>query len=253
IRKLSAPGEPRERAVTQTEEMEEEPARSGSQRIGVVFSDRGEGYPYLKTDLIAGEANEAQDGFASVAQVLELTRYIDYYRYPAADRELIAPVRKLHATELNKFLNRNSMYAGLWENIFHDDGRELPEETREMMLEYLHSRLLRLFPSLSSRSLNFWRPRGKPLRTAHLQPLSLHTEGLVPCLEVRREGKEVVLRCHVRFDGERVPVNDNASGTPLLFLHGQRLALYRSPKDAILVEGFLPDGLKRIPLSDWPD
>ena len=55
--------------------------------------------------------------------------------------QLVPSLRKTQETEVNKYLNRNSPFSGIWENIIHHEGEELPEETKALMIEYLHPKL----------------------------------------------------------------------------------------------------------------
>jgi len=57
--------------------------------------------------------------------------------------------KKIADSEVNKYLNRNSPFSGIWENIIHHEGDELPEETKSLINEYLHPKLKRY--SMSSR------------------------------------------------------------------------------------------------------
>ena len=54
-------------------------------------------------------------------------------------------LRKLQETEINKYISRNSPFSGIWENIIHQEEDELPEETRELVGEYLFPKLKKLF------------------------------------------------------------------------------------------------------------
>ena len=51
----------------------------------------------------------------------------------------------MNETEITKYLNRNSPFSGIWENIIHNDGEDLPEETKSLITEYLHPKLKKLF------------------------------------------------------------------------------------------------------------
>jgi non-specific serine/threonine protein kinase len=51
---------------------------------------------------------------------------------------LLQQVRKIQASEVNKYLNRNSPFSGIWENIIQTDGDELPEETKVLITEYFN-------------------------------------------------------------------------------------------------------------------
>jgi hypothetical protein len=52
-----------------------------TQRVGVVFNANETLYPFFRMDLVSGEVNEEQNGFVSLVNKLDLTKYIDFYQY----------------------------------------------------------------------------------------------------------------------------------------------------------------------------
>ena len=54
-------------------------------------------------------------------------------------------MRKLQDAEINKYVSRNSPFAGFWENIVHHEDDDLPEETKTLIAEYLLPRLKKIF------------------------------------------------------------------------------------------------------------
>ena len=57
---------------------------------------------------------------------------------------MIPSIRRMQEAEVTRYLNRNSPFSGIWENIIHHETDELPEETRNLMIEYLHPKLQKL-------------------------------------------------------------------------------------------------------------
>ena len=45
---------------------------------------------------------------------------------------MVQQLRKLQPAEVNRYLNRNSPFSGIWENIIQQHNDELPEETRNL-------------------------------------------------------------------------------------------------------------------------
>ncbi len=72
------------------------------------------------------------------------------------DKQLFAPIRKMQESEITKYLNRNSPFSGIWENIIHHEKDELPEETKALMSEYLHPKLKKLFTEIASNPFIFY-------------------------------------------------------------------------------------------------
>jgi non-specific serine/threonine protein kinase len=239
-----------EQDVPPTVEADTEESKS-VRRTGVVFTNRKKEFPYLEIELVQGEVNEQQDAFVSFIRKLELTRYLDYYSFSYADRELISHVRKLQPQELHKYLSRNSPFEALWENIYLEDGENLPEDTRKLILEYMYSRLKRLAPLLAKRNLNFWLPGSQNLRSNHLEAIQLKEIRIKPELQVRLNDTEAQISCFIPIEGEKIPVGQNRSGSPLIFIHNKDLYFYGHKEDPGVVDRYSPSPLK-IPLADWP-
>ena len=83
-------------------------------------------------------------------------------------------LRKLQETEISKYISRNSPFSGIWENIIHHEEDDLPEETKELMVEYLHPKLKKLFTEIAGKPVCILSCNGKKLsRQITLQPLEL--------------------------------------------------------------------------------
>ncbi len=202
-------------------------------------------------DLVSGEVNDEQNGFVSLVNKLDLTKYIDFYQYKETDRELISPVRKIQSAEVSKYLSKNSPFAGIWENITHDNSEELPTETKELMLEYLHPKLDKLFPVLAEHGLLFLLPNRQLFKTRNLQPVQLGAARLQPVFKTKTGEKEVEICCYVNIEGELVNVTENEWESSLVFLHKGMLHLFANAQDALHVELFRQTGHLRIPVAEW--
>ena len=222
-------------------------------RLGVVLQVAIPEFPFLQLDLISGEVNDAQDHFVGSVQQLELSRYMDYYSYAREDRELIGPIRKLQATERNKYLNRNSIYAGLWEHLYIDqkDETAIPQETQKLILEYMHSRLKRIWPLLQEHKLVYFLPADAAFRTLNLQPARFSEQKVKPEFEILKDQKDFQLWCYITVDGQRIPVNENGSRSPLVFLHDGTFALLKSVRDAQVIAPYLNHNPAIIPAAEW--
>jgi len=223
-----------------------------TQRVGVVFNGNEPLYPFFRIDLVSGEVNEEQTGFVSLVNKLDLTKYVDFYQYKEIDRDLITPIRKVQGMEVSKFLSKNSPFAGIWENITHDENESaLPTETKELMLEYLHPKLAKLFPQIAAHGLLFFLPNRQPFKTKSLLPVSLSGERLQPIFKTHSSPDFVEVTCHVSIEGEMVNVSDNEWDSAVLFLKGQVLYLFENPQDALHVELFRETGRVKIPADQF--
>jgi len=221
-------------------------------RLGAVFNANEPLYPYFRLDLVSGEVNEEQTEFISLVNKLDLTKYVDFYQYKERDREMIAPVRKVQGTEVSKFLSKNSPFAGIWENITHENEEELPTETKELMLEYLHPKLVKLFPVLAEHGLLFLLPNRQPFKTKNILPILVGADKLSLVFKTNTTDNYVELTCFVSIEGELVNVSANEWDSPLLFLHNNVMHVFENPQDALHVELFRQNGLVRIPSAEWP-
>ncbi len=105
--------------------------------LGVVFNFNKKGYPRFVLDVIQGEPNEANTGFAGKVEKLDLSKYVSTDAYSDRDKQLVTAIRKLQDNEINKYISRNSQFSGIWENIIHQEEDDLAEETKELLVEYL--------------------------------------------------------------------------------------------------------------------
>jgi superfamily II DNA or RNA helicase len=223
-----------------------------TQRLGVVFNGNETLYPYFRIDLVSGEMNEEQNGFVSLVNKVDLTKYVDFYQFKEADRDLITPIRKVQGIEVSKFLSKNSPFAGIWENITQTDNEsELPTETKELMLEYLHPKLVKLFPQIATHGLLFLLPNRQPFKTKSLQPVQLAGERLQPSFKTKAMADYIEVTCYVTVQGETMNVADNEWNSSLIFLKNNTLYLFENPQDALHVELFRENGQVRIPAAEW--
>jgi non-specific serine/threonine protein kinase len=227
------------------------PGITVTQRLGVVFNGNEPLFPYFRMDLVSGEVNEEQTAFVSLVNKLDLSKYIDFYQYKENDRDLISPVRKLQSGEVSKYLAKNSPFAGIWENITHENAEELPTETKELMLEYLHPKLDKLFPLLAEHGLLFLLPNRQPFKTRNILPVQLGGGRLQPIFKTRSVQEEIEITCYVSIEGELVNVTENEWDSTLVFLHQGMLHLFENPQDALHVELFRNNGRLRIPVAEW--
>ncbi|MHB1920661.1 MAG: DEAD/DEAH box helicase [Chitinophagaceae bacterium] len=246
IKKVESP-------VLVQEEMKTMPASVQKKRLGVVFNANEKIFPFYRAELVSGEANEACNDFINPVSKLDLSKYIDYFAFAEKDRELIPAIRKIHETELNKYLNKNSPFAGIWENIHHDDGLDFPSETKELILEYLHPKLIKLLPHLAETELIFLLPPHQSFVTRNLRPLKIADQTLPPYFKVQVQDETILITCWVDLDDKSLNVAENEWKSPLLFLHAEKLWLFAGVEDAMHIETFMQEGSLRIAADQWPD
>ena len=115
----------------------EEELKVSIQRLGAVFNFTKKNYPRFTVDVVTGEPNENNNAFAGKVEKIDISRYVNTDSLPEEDKNLLTALRKLQESEINKYINRNSPFSGIWENIIHQEEEDLPDETKELMAEYL--------------------------------------------------------------------------------------------------------------------
>ena len=141
---------------------EEEKPAGNAQRLGVVFNFNHDPFPGFSLDAVTGESNEEQSSYTGKVEKMDLTKFVNTDLFNEFDRQLVPSLRKMQVSEINKFLNRNSPFSGIWENIIHHEEDDLPEETKKLMVEYLHPKLKKLFAEVNANPFVFLsqRPQG---------------------------------------------------------------------------------------------
>ncbi len=130
-------------------EEEEEIAKPAPMQLGIVFIENKEQYPFLQVEGVQGEANEERNAFAGKVEKLDLNKYINTEVFSEDDKMLVQQLRKLQPAEITRYLNRNSPFSGIWENIIQQHNDELPEETRHLIVEFLQPRYKKIFADAS--------------------------------------------------------------------------------------------------------
>ena len=116
---------------------------------------------------------------------LDLTKFVNTELFSEDDKQLLQQVRKLQSTEINKYLDRNSPFSGIWENIIHTDGDDLPEETKALIAEYLQPKLKKIFEEQAGNNFIFYLPKAKQFTTANLVEIELSNHFIAPVFKVQ--------------------------------------------------------------------
>jgi len=112
------------------------------------------------------------------------------------DKQLVQQVRKLQSAEINKYLDRNSPFSGIWENIIHTDGDDLPEETKALIAEYLQPKLKKIFEEQAGNNFIFFCQSQSKFTTANLVDIELSNYFIAPVLKCRPV--PIILKLRVR-------------------------------------------------------
>ncbi len=237
---------------TQTSEREVEVAvdLKPSQRLGIVLNNNTKQFPYFSIDVIKGEINEDGAEYIGVVEKLDVSKFIETEDFPENDKMLLQLLRRLQPAEISKFVNRNSPFSGIWENIIHQDEDDLPEDTKTLMLEYLLPRIQKLFAETSSPVLLL--PKGKEFKTKNLIPLTTSATFLKPFFALTQKKNKWEWSCKVKINGAPVDVHDNDWNSPLIFFLNDEARTWEKQEDAQLVLDCVANNNRLISNTDLP-
>ena len=236
--------------VQPAQEAQTEEIIKSLQRIGVVFNFNKKNYPQFTVDVVMGEQNDSHDAFTGKVEKLDISRYVNTDNISENDKELLTLLRKLQETEINKYINRNSPFSGIWENIIHQEEDDLPDETKELMAEYLLPKLKKIFTESTEIPLVFLLPQTKTFKTNNLQQLQQQAEEARPHFFIRKN-THYNIQCRVNAGGIEYDLGDNESASPLFFLYNHQIHLWKNNDVIHLIEKFLPTGKMSVSAEDW--
>jgi SNF2 family DNA or RNA helicase len=226
---------------------------TGGQRLGVVFVEQRKNFPGFVTEVVMGAADESGEGFIGKVEKLELQKFIGTEKLSERDIAALQILRKLHVTEISKYVNRNSPFAGIWENIISQEEDGLPADTESLIIEYLYPKLKKLFSEHKHDTLFFLLPAGKPFNTKNLEPIAVSDSGLTPSVNVRLQKKEVVVGCSGQSRELNIDVNDNEWQSDFVLLHNKCLYLWDDPEEYDALHTIITKRTNTIRLADWED
>ncbi len=213
-------------SLARSQKINEEKQPKDPKRLGLVFKENRVTYPFFELHIVAGEPS-GDGGIAGRLEKLDLSRYIDLPQLEESDTGLLQLVRKMGDPEVNKYLNRNSPFSGFWENIVHTNGNDLPEETRELIDEYIFPKLKVLSEEYSS-SPAWLLPAGQRFITESLTNLLIHLPLLKPRLNAVLGKGEVTIKGQVEFDDEWIDFDKNEWESPVAFLYKGKIGFWES-------------------------
>jgi non-specific serine/threonine protein kinase len=222
-----------------------------SQRVGVVFNFNHDAYPGFLVEAISGESNDDQTSFVGKVEKIDLLKFISLDAFNETDRQLIPSLRKMQESEINKYLNRNSPFSGIWENIIHQDGDELPEETKALMIEYLYPKCKKLFSDLGDNPFVYYLNGHRPFKTDNLEPIGISNEPLTPYFKIVPQKNQFEVRCFVKINGQPVEIIQNECSSSVLFSYNNNLYLWNRQDDVAVAEKFRHRGKLSFDRGDW--
>jgi len=243
--------EEEEPAATATMVQEPEEREKEWMKLGLVLTFNEQQYPYVQFEGVQGEVDEQKTRYTGKVTKLDLNRFINTEVFDEDDKGLLQQLRKLMPSEVSRYLDRNSPFSGIWENIIQQHNDELPEETRHLINEYLHPKVKKLFSELSSSHFVFCLPEKKPFTTANLTKAEFITDFISPEFEITYQKGKYEIDCRVKLPLADLNISENESSSALLFQYHQQFFTWKRTEDILILEKFLPSGKIIIPAEDW--
>ena len=228
-------------------------AEQPAKKLGVVFNFNAKSYPNFGVDAIQGDADEENVKYVGKVEKLDLTKFVNSEVFSEEDKQLLQQVRKLQGPEINKYLDRNSPFSGIWENIIHTDGEDLPEETKALIAEYLQPKLKKIFEEQASNNFIFYLPQSKNFTTTSLRGIELSDHFISPVFKVLAKNSHFEIACSVKIQGETIPFTANECKSSLVFLNDDVMYLWQKPEDVLQAEKFLKDGNIQLSKENWAE
>lgn len=227
------------------------PARREMKSLGLVFNFNTNAYPGFMIDAVCGDADEERKKYIGKAEAIDLTKYFNTDLFNEPDQYFFQQIRKIQNTEVNKYLNRNSPFRGIWDNIIQSESDELPQETKSLIAEYLHPKIKKIFEEQSSNHFVFCLPQKKKFVTANLKEVFLSREFIKPVFKVVVEGNQIELVCLLKAGSKVMPFSANECESNLLYLHEDTLYTWEKTEDIIQAESFLQQEQLKLSKKDW--
>ncbi len=222
-----------------------------SKKLGLVFNFNTSAYPHFTIDVVQGDADSNGKKFIGKTEKLDLSKYVNTEVVSEDDKMLLQQIRKLQPSEVNKYLNRNSPFSGIWENIIQTDGDELPEETKSLIAEYLQPKLKKIFEEQSQNPFVFYLPEKKIFKTDNLAEVVLCENLITPQFKIIAVDNHFELQCRFHINGAEQPVTDNECSSSLLFLYNHIFYLWQKPEDILQAEKFIKNGNIKLSKENW--
>ncbi|MEJ7625670.1 MAG: SNF2-related protein [Ferruginibacter sp.] len=235
-------------ALTETV-VEEKPEK----KLGLVLNFNTKNYPGFTIEAIQGDADEENTSYTSKAEALDLSKFVNTDIFNEEDKQIFQQVRKLQDSEVNKYLNRNSPFSGIWENIIHNDGEDLPDETKSLITEYLHPKLKKIFEEQSHNNFIYQLPAGKAFKTANLKEIELSSDLISPIFKVLAKNEQFEISCMLKLNGELVSFSQNECKSSLVFLFDDIMYLWNKPEDVLQAEKFSKQGNIQLSKANWAE
>ncbi len=230
---------------------EEDRPKTPELSLGLVFTTPSTQYPFLQIECIQGIANETHTAYVTRIEKIDLNKFVNTDVFDEDDKQLLQQVRKLLPYEISRYINRNSPFGGIWENIIQQQDEDLPHETRQLIAEYLHPKLKKVFEEQSHSAFVFQLPEGKQFTTAATQNIHLAKESITPYFIITKNENDYTVECRVKLPNNDLNINESENVSPLIYQMHETIYLWENAEDITIVEQYLPKGFVIIDAVNW--
>jgi non-specific serine/threonine protein kinase len=222
-------------------------------RLGTVFIETPGKYPGFTVELVGGELDQDKMEFIGKVQHIDLSKYVPTTEIQSEDISLLNAVRKLQLSEIDKYLSRNSPFSGIWENIIYSEEEGLPAETTQLIDEYLHPKLVKLFQEHADRTVFMRLQQGKTFTTANLKKIGIGNGRMSPALDVTAAKKHIQIEPKVHIEEWDIELTANEWPSSLLTLFNNTIYTWNSLEELEAVTEFIPERNRKISIAAWPE
>jgi superfamily II DNA or RNA helicase len=221
-------------------------------KLGLVFNEQSKKYPFIELDIIKGETAEDYSGYVGKIEKVDINKFVDTSGLTEDDTLLLQNVRKLLHYEVNKYVSRNSPFSAIWENFTDVNTEDLPAETRQLINEYFHPKLKKIFADCAGSNFCFFLPPTKPFITAHLEHAEIISSSVEPFFAIQYTDNQYEVECLVKLPNIELPIHENECASPLIIQYHNQLFTWQNAAVVEAVFPYLQSGKITITAADWP-
>jgi len=235
-----------------------EPIIPSKRRMGLMIGNtKTEHFPYTSFELLSGEPDENNEGYAGTIEKLEANQYISPAGLQDRDKLLVTALRKQSADELFKSIKRDTPFGEFWDSLPKELVEFPKDELRKQVWDFYLPRYQRLLEHFATYPFIYYLPEGKTFLTANLKKAHFSQKFFQTVIHVGPEtveGKEVIL-LEMRFKiGDDIYKFTDVSVINSALIRCDDTYHAAENIDVIsIMEQFQNNGLVHIPMEDWPD
>lgn len=218
--------------------------------ISLVLNANERLFPYLSFDAVWMNYDRETNSPVGKVEKIDLGKFIDLTKVTHHTAQVINIIRKLQQAEVNKYLNKNSPFSGIWDDINHLAEDQLSEDTKLLVAEYLHPKLKKIFELVGAFPL-FYLPKGKDFVTENLEEVNVSNSTPVISFELSHPEEEVLMEGLVKLESQTFLLSENEWISDLLLLFHGKVYQWRDFSESRVAEKFRNP--LHIPQKEWPD